>query len=209
MLRSLSRRGSTLASSAPPYTPVTVRAGATRVTLPRAKIEASFTRSSGAVRGVCARSRCGGGKGGVGWGVEVILVSSTSLSAHFPSPSPRTLQGGQNVNKVNTKAQLRLPLSSADWLDEHTRARLRSLFASSVTRDDALLVTSQQHRTQAANLEDAMRKLHDMVLAAAQVPAQRDLRAELTAHAKAVRTLEKRRRGEVKARRGGGGGGDD
>lgn len=206
MLRSLSRRGSTLASSAPPYTPVTVRAGATRVTLPRAKIEASFTRSSGAVRVRPLKMR-----GWEGWGgmVEVILVSSSSLSAHFPSPSPRTLQGGQNVNKVNTKAQLRLPLSDADWLDEHTRARLRSLFASSVTRDDALLVTSQRHRTQAANLEDAMRKLHDMVLAAAQVPAQRDLRAELTEHAKAVRTLEKRRRGEVKARRGGGGGGDD
>ena len=202
------------AGGAVAFSAVTVRAGATKVVIPRDKVEATFTRSSGAVR-VRAAPRADAR-------TRLPARSQADQAARprrplpplhsSPGTAPRSpvLQGGQNVNKLSTKAQLRLPLAGADWLDEHTRQRLRALYASSVTREGALLVTSQRHRTQAANLADALRKLQDMVLAAAQVPAQRELRAGLTEHAKAARTLDKRQRGEVKARRrGGGGGGED
>lgn len=132
---------------------------------------------------------------------------------HYRLPShraPPLLQGGQNVNKLNTKAQLRLAVAAADWLDAHTKRRLAELYPHAMTREGDLLVTSQRHRTQEANLDDAFAKLRVMVLAAAQVPAVRELKVDLTAHAKAARTSEKRHRGDIKARRrSGSGGGDD
>lgn len=113
-------------------------------------------------------------------------------------------QGGQNVNKLNTKAELRFNIEAADWIDDHIKRRLPLLYAGAVSKEGDLIVTSQKHRTQESNLEDAYAKLSAMVLNAAQVPAVRALRTDLTAHAKEARTQEKRHRSDVKSRRQGG-----
>ena len=109
--------------------------------------------------------------------------------------------GGQNVNKLNTKAELRLALGGAAWLDEHTRARLRSLFPRAVNREDELLVTSQRHRTQEQNLDDAFDKLTAMVAEAAAVPKERDQRTEPTLVTKAKYREDKAHRAGIKANR--------
>lgn len=161
-----------------------------------------------------------GGGGGVGGGPAVhpqrVVAGATSVEiprgvveATFTRSSGA---GGQNVNCVSSRAQLRLRLASrgaAAWLDAHTRARLASLNAGALTREGDLLVVSQRHRTQEANLDDAMDKLRRMVLAAAAVPVARALDDSLSGRAKAARTEDKRRRASVKAARRGGGGGDD
>ena len=109
--------------------------------------------------------------------------------------------GGQNVNKVSTKAELRFVVDDAEWLDEHTRGRLKALHAGFVTKEGELVITSQRHRTQESNLEDAFAKLTRMVAAAAVVPKLRSQRSGLSELAKAEWREEKRRHGEVKARR--------
>src|SRR5882757_8895575 len=71
--------------------------------------------------------------------------------------------GGQNVNKVASKVELRFDLVGTRVLDERTRERLRTLFPSRIDSEGCFLVVSQKTRDQIRNLEDACAKLRDMV----------------------------------------------
>lgn len=110
------------------------------------------------------------------------------------------------MNKVSTKAEIRFNVDTADWLDAHTKARVRS--SSFVTKDGDLIVTSQRLRTQEGNLSDALDKLEEIILEAAQVPKERELKTEPSIHAKDKWRDEKRRASEVKSRRSGRGNDD-
>jgi ribosome-associated protein len=81
--------------------------------------------------------------------------------------------GGQNVNKVASKVELRVDLAQIDGLSDGARARLRSLAASRLDSSGRLLVTSQLTRDQGRNLEDAKAKVHDLVERAMVIPKHR------------------------------------
>ncbi len=70
--------------------------------------------------------------------------------------------GGQNVNKVNTKVEVRFNLNEADWLESDVRERLRTQQASRLTRNGDIVFTSQEHRTQLLNRATAMEKVRCM-----------------------------------------------
>ncbi|CAI8039459.1 Peptidyl-tRNA hydrolase ICT1, mitochondrial, partial [Geodia barretti] len=78
--------------------------------------------------------------------------------------------GGQNVNKLNTKAEVRFHVASADWLPQRVRERLLTLFRSRITREGEMIITSQEHRSQHRNLEAAVARLEGMVCTASEVP---------------------------------------
>ena len=109
--------------------------------------------------------------------------------------------GGQNVNKVSTKAELRFLLAEASWMSEGVRARLAALFPAHVNAQGEVFVTSQRHRTQEGNLEDALEKLTLMVRKASAVPRVRQLRTNLSELTKNAYREEKRHRAEVKSHR--------
>jgi hypothetical protein len=50
------------------------------------------------------------------------------------------------VNKLNTKAEVRFHVSSADWLDSEVRGRLLEYQSNKVNKDGELVITSQEHR---------------------------------------------------------------
>ena len=54
--------------------------------------------------------------------------------------------GGQNVNKLNTKAELRFNVDSADWLSGDVKARLHEQQSNRINNEGELLVTAQEHR---------------------------------------------------------------
>ncbi|MEO8361865.1 MAG: alternative ribosome rescue aminoacyl-tRNA hydrolase ArfB [Vicinamibacteria bacterium] len=81
--------------------------------------------------------------------------------------------GGQNVNKVASKVEMRVDLSQITGLTEGARARLRALVASKVDAEARLLVTSQLTRDQGRNLEDAKGKVRALVEQALIVPKSR------------------------------------
>ena len=109
--------------------------------------------------------------------------------------------GGQNVNKVSTKAEVRFVLADASWMAEGVRARLAALYPGHLTGQGEVFVTSQRHRTQEANLEDAVEKLTLMVRRASAVPKVRQLRTNLSELTKNTYREEKRHRAEVKSHR--------
>ena len=71
--------------------------------------------------------------------------------------------GGQNVNKVASKVEMRVDLDQILGLTDAARGRLRSLSASRLDAGGRLLVTSQLTRDQGRNLEDAKAKVQSMV----------------------------------------------
>ncbi|XP_053607442.1 large ribosomal subunit protein mL62 [Plodia interpunctella] len=75
--------------------------------------------------------------------------------------------GGQNVNKVHTKVDLRFKLSEADWLHPDIRQKLTELHAKKLTKEGYLIVRSDVTRSQQLNLADCMRKLREMIRDAA------------------------------------------
>jgi ribosome-associated protein len=81
--------------------------------------------------------------------------------------------GGQNVNKVASKVELRVDLEAVTGLSGAARARLLQLAASRTDADGRLLVTSQLTRDQPRNLEDAREKVHALVARALVKPKPR------------------------------------
>jgi ribosome-associated protein len=81
--------------------------------------------------------------------------------------------GGQNVNKVSSKVELRFDFESCDALDEPTKARLRVLASTRLDADGRILLVSQKTRDQPKNLEDAREKLKELILKALERPKKR------------------------------------
>jgi ribosome-associated protein len=81
--------------------------------------------------------------------------------------------GGQNVNKVNSKATLRWSFAASAALPADVRERFVRQQRRRLTEAGDILVTSQRYRDQGRNVEDCLNKLRDMVAAAAVVPKVR------------------------------------
>jgi len=81
--------------------------------------------------------------------------------------------GGQNVNRVATKVELRFDLAGTRVLDAATRARLRRSAKARLDADGRLVITSQSTRSQAQNLEIAREKLAELIRAALVAPKRR------------------------------------
>ena len=81
--------------------------------------------------------------------------------------------GGQNVNKVATKIDLRVDLDAIEGLTEPARRRLVELAAHRLDGGGRLVVTSQVTRTQSQNLADARAKVRELIAAALIRPKSR------------------------------------
>ncbi len=80
--------------------------------------------------------------------------------------------GGQNVNKVNSKATLRW-LPSADFLAPAPWSRFRRLAKRFFTTEGEVVIQSQEFRDQAQNIESCRAKLKELLRAALVVPKRR------------------------------------
>lgn len=110
--------------------------------------------------------------------------------------------GGQNVNKLETRVTLRFDLAGSAALSEEQKARLRERLATRITRDGILQVTSQRHRTQAANREAAVERFAELLREnLREEPPRKKTRPSRAA--KARRLEGKRRRSQRKRERSG------
>ncbi|MEN6451984.1 MAG: alternative ribosome rescue aminoacyl-tRNA hydrolase ArfB [Thermoguttaceae bacterium] len=81
--------------------------------------------------------------------------------------------GGQNVNKVNTKAVLRWRVGASPSLPEAVRRRLLAKLGRRITSEGDLLITSQRFRDAGRNTADCLEKLRQMLIEAATPPRPR------------------------------------
>jgi ribosome-associated protein len=148
--------------------------------------------------------RVGGGGGGdrVG-GVELaprVRVPAGALRTQYSrSGGP----GGQNVNKLNTKAELWISMAAlAPHLTGRAMTRLRALAGRRLTNNGELHFASETHRSQERNRQENLDRLRELLIAAMVEPKVRK-KSKPSKAAKQRRLDQKKRRSQVKARRQG------
>jgi ribosome-associated protein len=109
--------------------------------------------------------------------------------------------GGQNVNKVSSKVELRVDLARIEGLSAAALLRLERATANARDDDGQWIVVSQRTRDQHRNLDDACDKIRRAVERALVAPRTRRA-TKPTANAQQKRVLAKKRTGEVKRTRG-------
>jgi ribosome-associated protein len=107
--------------------------------------------------------------------------------------------GGQNVNKVETAAELRFNLR-ASALPDDVKARAGRLAGKRLTTDGIVVIHAHEHRTQKLNREAARERLDDLI-ARATVRPKRRRRTKPTRTAIESRLTSKHRRARIKAGR--------
>jgi len=106
--------------------------------------------------------------------------------------------GGQNVNKVSTKVELRFDLRGTSALGPAVKARLRALAGKRVDAEGRIRVISQRTRDQSRNREDALEKLAEMIRVALVPPRPR--RPTRPTRASRARRLDDKRKHSSKKR---------
>lgn len=110
--------------------------------------------------------------------------------------------GGQNVNKVASKAVLRWNIAATAVLPPDVKNRLRLQQKRFFTQDGELIITSQLTRDQDRNRDDCLEKLRSIILQALVVPKARK-KTKPSRGSKRRRLQDKKRRAEVKQGRRG------
>ncbi len=110
--------------------------------------------------------------------------------------------GGQNVNKVNTKAEIWVSLTGISGLSPGALSRLAALAGRRLTDAGEIHLASHIHRTQEANRQEVFQRLREMIVQAQVEPKWRR-KTRPSVAAKRRRLESKRHHSELKARRSG------
>ena len=108
--------------------------------------------------------------------------------------------GGQNVNKVNTKVEVRLNIENSNILSDEEKELLLEKLLNKVNKLGELIVTSQSERTQLQNKEKAIEKLNNLIANALKVKKKRK-KIKIPESVKEKRLKDKKLKSEKKDKR--------
>src|SRR5688500_4469685 len=72
-------------------------------------------------------------------------------------------KGGQNVNKVETKVELRFDIKNSQQLTEEQKQTLIEKLANKLTNEQVLILYHQTERSQLANKDKIIAKFNDLI----------------------------------------------
>ena len=128
---------------------------------------------------------------------KVVIPASDLTIEAVRSSGP----GGQNVNKVSSKVELRFDLAQTAALSGPVKARLRALAGKRLDAEGRIRLVSQRTRDQARNRQDALDRLAELIREALVPPRPRKP-TRPTRASKARRLDDKRRQSSKKRLRG-------
>lgn len=109
--------------------------------------------------------------------------------------------GGQNVNKVATKVELKFHVDGSQALTEEEKELVRQKLANRINSEGYLQVVSQTERSQLQNKEQCLERFYELLRQA--LTKQKKRRATKPTHASVRQRLEsKKRQSQKKASRG-------
>ncbi len=108
--------------------------------------------------------------------------------------------GGQNVNKVNSKATLSWNIDLSTALPPAVEKRFKEKFAGRINKDGAIIIQSDSFRDQPRNANECLERLRKMVLEVLSPPKKRKP-TKPTKSSQKKRVDTKKKRGEVKKNR--------
>ncbi len=100
------------------------------------------------------------------------IIPAEELSVTFARSSG---PGGQNVNKVNSKAILRWRVADTDAISAEVRSRFLQRFASRVNQAGEILISSEKYRDQGRNISDCHEKLRQLIQTVLSPPRKRKI----------------------------------
>jgi ribosome-associated protein len=127
-----------------------------------------------------------------------VTIDENELAFEFARSSG---PGGQNVNKVETKATLRFSLEQTTSLTHEQKDLIRERLAGRITKKDVLRVMCQRHRTREANRRECLERFATLLADALAVEAERKP-TRVPRKEKHRRRDTKKRRGRLKTSRG-------
>jgi ribosome-associated protein len=105
--------------------------------------------------------------------------------------------GGQNVNKVNTRVELRFRLSSTSLFTEEEKSILSRKLKNKINKEGEIILVSQSERTQQMNRNEVTRKFYELIARA--LTKQKKRRSTGPTHTSKIKRLEnKHYRGIIK-----------
>lgn len=108
--------------------------------------------------------------------------------------------GGQHVNKVETKVEIRFHLETCDWIPTDVKERLKQSFGSRLNKEGEFSLSSEATRSQGQNLEDCLEKLRGLI-EQCWVPPKKRIKTKPSRSSKEKRLKSKKRQGDKKKHR--------
>ena len=129
---------------------------------------------------------------------NLIQLEPSEITERFSKSSG---PGGQHINKVDTKVELRFSAMKSPNLSQSVKDRLKVIAGNKWTQKGEIVITVEKYRSQSRNRELAKSKLVSLILKALEKPVYR-LKTRPSILVKVRRSNEKQKRSKIKAMRG-------
>ncbi|MBC8314678.1 MAG: aminoacyl-tRNA hydrolase [Bacteroidales bacterium] len=133
--------------------------------------------------------------------MPIDILNSRDFSSEFSFSASRSSgPGGQHVNKVSTKVELRFDVKKSLLLTPEEKELILEKLVNKINQEGELVLVSQRSRTQLKNKEKVIEKFYEL-LTGALTPRKKRKPTKLSPEAKEKRLEEKRAQAEKKERR--------